>query len=329
MKISRRMLHEDLQTSNIYRMQLFAKVLFRYEWLTKLASKLMSSKLAGGRSDSIQVEERYLPTTDGEAEIRVKVFRPKTLAEDPSRKLPAMLYTHGGGYTTGAPDVNGGMIARYIERRPCVVVAPAYRNALEKPYPAALDDCYMTLLWMRDNADELGIYCSKFMIAGHSAGGGLTAAVTLKARDTGDVKVAFQMRFYPMIDDRQPDDPARQINVVGWSTKNNAFGWTSYLKDLHAQNLEIPAHAAPARNADYSGFPPTITFVGEYEPFYWETMEYVRHLKTAGVDVAFKLYDKCTHGPDMIAPHTPLGQDAITFSMDSYADFYDRYVALH
>jgi len=239
-----------------------------------------------------------------------------------------MLYTHGGGYVAGSPDVFDGLLAKFIERRPCVIVAPAYRNALVKPYPAALDDCYGTLLWMRDNAGELGIDARRFMIAGHSAGGGLTAAVTLKARDTKDVKIAFQMPLYPMIDDRQPTDPARYIDTPGWDTKANAFGWRSYLKDLHQRNAEIPAYAAPARNTDYSGFPPTITFVGEYEPFYWETVEYVDRLKAAGIDVAFKVYERCIHGPEMNAsPDSPLGRDGIAFTYDNYAEFYDKYVA--
>ncbi len=322
MKVRRQMLHEDLQAGAVYRQQMLAKYLFRTEWSTKLAHRLISSKLPGLVHESITVEERYLPTSDGEGKIRVKLYRPNSS----SGKLPPMLYTHGGGYITGAPEPFAGAVARFIERRPCVVAAPAYRTAFVKPYPAAFDDCYMTLLWMRDNADELGIDASKFMIAGHSAGGGLTAAVTLKARDTEDVQVAFQMPFYPMIDDRQPQDPALEMDAPGWDDKTNAFGWRSYLKALHTQDVEVPAYAAPARNTDYSDFPPTITFVGEYEPFYWETVEYVRRLKAAGVDVAFKVYKKCTHGTDMIAPSSSLGQDAIAFSLDNYAIFHDRYV---
>ena len=135
------------------------------------------------------------------------------------------------------------------------------------------------------------------------------------------------MPLYPMIDDRQPTDPARYIDTPGWDTKANAFGWRSYLKDLHQRNAEIPAYAAPARNTDYSGFPPTITFVGEYEPFYWETVEYVDRLKAEGIDVAFKVYERCIHGPEMNAsPDSPLGRDGIAFTYDNYADFYDKYV---
>lgn len=323
MKVTRKMLHKDLQSSNIYWTQMVTKLLMRSAWSCKITNWLLGSTLKSEAADTISTEERYLPTSDGDTKIRVKIYRPKSS----TGTLPAMLYTHGGGYVIGSPDVMDGFLAKFIERRPCVIVAPAYRNALVKPYPAAFDDCYMTLLWMRDSAEELGIDASQFMIGGHSAGGGLTAAVTLKARDTKDVKVAFQMPFYPMIDDRQPNDPARYIDVPGWDTKANAFGWGSYLKDLHKRNAEIPNYAAPARNTDYSDFPPTITFVGDYEPFYWETVDYVDQLKAAGVDVAFKVYETVTHAPEMIAPDTDLAQDCIAFTFDNYADFYDKYIS--
>lgn len=324
MKVTRQMLHEDLQPPGVYWPAHILRYFNRNKWSMKITTALMSLMIKSDAPESISVEERFLPTGDGEAEIRVKIYRPASQAGE----LPAMLYTHGGGYVAGSPDVFDGLLAKFIERRPCVIVAPAYRNALVKPYPAALEDCYGTLLWMRDNAGELGIDARRFMIAGHSAGGGLTAAVTLKARDTKDVKIAFQMPLYPMIDDRQPTDPARYIDTPGWDTKANAFGWRSYLKDLHQRNAEIPAYAAPARNTDYSGFPPTITFVGEYEPFYWETVEYVDRLKAAGIDVAFKVYERCIHGPEMNAsPASPLGRDGIAFTYDNYAEFYDKYVA--
>ncbi len=329
MKVTRKMLHEDLQPAGVYWQQMLAKYLFRYQWSTKMAHKLIGAQLAEQGEDANSVmsaEERYLPTADGDTKIRVKIYRPRSKSEKVAGKLPPMLYTHGGGYITGAPEFFEGILAKFIERRPCVIVAPAYRNALIKPYPAAFDDCYMTLLWMRDNANALGIDASKLMIAGHSAGGGLTAALTLKARDTRDVNVAFQMPYYPMIDDQQPNDPARYMDCPGWDTRTNAFGWASYLKDLRHKGLQIPAYAAPARNTNYSDFPPTITFVGEYEPFYWETVEYARRLREAGVEVAFKEYSRSTHGPDMIIPDSRLGRDAIAFSLDNYARFYDRYV---
>ena len=322
MKVTREMLHKDLQPSAVYWPQMMVKYLFRRRWTVKVIGAFISILPKSKLPDTVDIEERYLPTSDGEAEIRVRIYRPKSM----TGKLPPMLYTHGGGYVGGNPNVFDASIIKFAETRPCVIVAPAYRTALIKPYPAAFDDCYMTMLWMRDNAEELGIDASKFIIGGHSAGGGLTAAVTLKARDTKDVDVAFQMPFYPMIDDQQPNDPARHMDSPVWDNKTNAFGWSSYLKDLHESNAEIPSYAAPIRNTDYTDFPPTITFVGEYEPFYWETIEYVDRLKAAGVETVFKIYEKCTHGPEMAGPDSGLGADCFAFTYDNFADFYDRYV---
>ncbi|GIS21084.1 MAG: hypothetical protein CM15mP120_30000 [Pseudomonadota bacterium] len=70
------------------------------------------------------------------------------------------------------------------------------------------------------------------MVAGHSAGGGLTAAVTLKARDSGTVDIAFQMPIYPMIDDQQPTDASREMQVPVWSSLTNKVGWGAYLAEL-------------------------------------------------------------------------------------------------
>ena len=328
MKVTRKTIHEDLSGFSLYWTMNILRYLVRGKRRLKIMSAIAGRVVrenAPTADASIKNEKVYLPTRDGEARFRVRIYKPTSAST--SEKLPAMLYTHGGGYVTGSPEEFEGIIKKFVECRPCIVVAPAYRNALTKPYPAAFDDCYDTLLWMRDNANDLGIDPSKFMIAGHSAGGGLTAAITLKARDTKDVKLAFQMPIYPMIDDQQPNDPKRYIDVPGWDTKANAFGWKSYLKDLHQSNAEIPPYAAPARNTDYTDFPPTITFVGEFDPFCGETIEYVDRLRSAGVDVAFKTYEKCTHGHELMAPSSSVGKDALAFTYDNYAAFYDKYVA--
>lgn len=188
----------------------------------------------------------------------------------------------------GIPEIANAAVKRFVETRPCVVLAPDYRKAFDHPYPAGLNDCYDTLLWARANAEALGVDPDKIIVAGHSGGGGLTAAVTLKARDAGDFKIAFQMPIYPMIDDQQPNDPERAIDSPSWNTEMNSIGWGAYLADLHAAGDKIPSYAAPIRNKDYAGFPPTITFVGTLEPFHKETAQYVEGLRSAGIEVAYR-----------------------------------------
>ena len=98
----------------------------------------------------------------------------------------------------------------FLATRDCVIVAPDYRLSLEEPYPAALNDCYDTLEWMVKNAKLLNFNPNQVFAIGESAGGGLTAAVTLLARDIGKIHIAYQMPLYPMIDYRMQTDSMKQ-----------------------------------------------------------------------------------------------------------------------
>ncbi|GGG59777.1 alpha/beta hydrolase [Bizionia arctica] len=281
----------------------------------------------GKKIKGLHNEERFIPSKNGGPDIRVRIFKPLNA----KGKLPLLQYIHGGGYILGSPEMmpNLDIIKQFIEKRPCIVIAPAYRKALDAPYPAAFNDCYDTLLWAKENADELGIYDDNFMVAGHSGGGGLTAAVTLKARDTGDFNIAFQMPFYPMIDDLQNTNSAKEMTSVPvWNTKSNKKGWDSYLKDIRVNNKNVPAYAAAARNKDYTNFPPTISFVGDMEPFKDETIAYIDALKQEDIDVKFKLYKGAYHGFDAYVPNAQISKDAVKFTYDSFGEFYDKYMKL-
>lgn len=100
------------------------------------------------------------------------------------------------------------------------------------------------------------------------------------------------MPIYPMPDDRQETESAKDLDVPAWNTKSNNFAWNTYLKDIYDKKLDVPFYAAPGRNKNFNGFPPTITFVGEYEPFRDETLNYVENLRKAGIPVKFKYYEK-------------------------------------
>jgi acetyl esterase/lipase len=197
MKVTRDMVDKDLRGK--YAVGRIIARFFHTRWFSLLVFRFSGAVLQGKDIRGLVCRERHIPSRNGGAPIRVRVYRP-TAAAGP---LPVMLYLHGGGYVRGVPEQFGSIIKAFIETEPCIVVAPDYRKAVEAPYPAAFNDCYDTLLWIRDNAASIGGRTDGFIVSGHSAGGGLAAAVSLKATDTGDAKIAFQMPLYPMIDDRQ------------------------------------------------------------------------------------------------------------------------------
>ena len=154
------------------------------------------------------------------------------------------------------------------------------------------------------------------MVGGESAGGGLTAALCMMARDRGEVKIAFQMPLYPMLDDR--DTPSSRDNHGRvWNTRRNHIGWNLYLRGTDREDLS--PYASPAHQADYSGLPPAYTFVGKGEPFYCETLEYVRLLKEAGIPAKADVYDTDMHAFDMLVPEREISLRAAARFREEFA----------
>lgn len=319
MKVTKEMVHQDLKTL-FYPLKIVAYLLTK-KWGIKLMD--LRTKLVKGKGiNGLDCQEIFIHSNNNGPKIRVRIFKPLNQKE----KLPVMLYCHGGGLVIGTPEEYRNYYESFIKKRPCIIVAPDYRKAVNDPYPAAFNDCYDTLLWIKDNIDKLGITKDKFIIAGHSAGGGLAAAVTLKIRDTKDVNVAFQMPIYPMIDDRAITESGRDMDVPLWNSDSNNFAWKLYLRDLSKSGAKIPSYAAPARNTNYRDLPPAITFVGGLEPFRDETINYVESLKRENIPVIFKFYKTCYHGFDIILGNKGVGKDALDFTYNSYAEFYDKYI---
>lgn len=318
MKVTIDMVNEGLRPS-YWSMKIMGFML-SHVWSVSLMNMLGKLK-DGSDIDGLHCQEVYIPSRYGAPDIRTRIYKPLNTPE----KLPAMLYLHGGGYMLATPENSEANIKDFIRAQPSIIIAPDYRTALEAPYPAAFDDCYDTLLWMKDHADEQGMIPDKFIVGGHSAGGGLTAAVTLKATDTCDVNIAFQMPIYPMIDDRAINESSTS-NAPVWNSKSNALGWRLYLKGIQQNAQDIPTYAAPARATDYSGLPPTITFVGDLEPFRDETIAYVDHLRQAGIPVEFELYEGCFHAFESVVSKAEISKTAKDFLLTKYREFVDKYV---
>ena len=266
------------------------------------------------------VEKRKIPSTG--RDIKILIFR-STVAKRESARTPGVLWIHGGGYATGMAEM--AYFSRplaLVKKYGAVVVCVNYRLSIEAPYPAALEDCHSALCWLKEHAAELGVNDSQLMVGGESAGGGLTAALCMYARDKGSVKIAYQMPLYPMLDDRDTDS-SRNNHAPIWNTKRNHAAWKLYLKDL----VDVPPYAAPARQTDYSNLPPAYTFVGDIEPFYCETLTYVDNLKAAGVEADVDVYPNWFHAYDMFFPFKAMAKEAIAKFEERYCYAAEHYFA--
>ncbi len=266
----------------------------------------------------IEYKQEYIERDNGSL-LRICVYTPRERKDN----VPGLLWIHGGGYAIGIPEVDYKFIEDFILASGCVVVAPDYTNSTDAPYPAALDDCYAALIWLKEHSAEYGVQSDQLFVGGDSAGGGLTAAVSLRARDRGDVSIAFQMPLYPMLDDRMITESSQGNDAPMWDSESNENAWKLYLGDDYGTD-RVSKYAAPSRETDYSGLPPTLTYVGTIEPFTDETVKYVEDLRNAGVEVSFRLYEGCFHAFDTFG-FTNIAKDAKTFLLDGFMYAVEHY----
>lgn len=289
---------------------------------SKLANHFLYLTIGGQvKSSQLGYEERFISREDG-SQLRICIYRSK----EAFTNVPGVLWLHGGGYSMGIPELDERTYESLIDTKPCVIIAPDYQRSVDAPYPAALDDSYLALKWLKENAKSLGCRSDQLMVGGNSAGGGLAAALTMLARDKQEITIAYQMPLYPMLDDRMQTDSAKDNHAPVWNSRANRIAWDLYLGE-GKDSPEIPAYAAPARAEDYKGLPPTATYVGDIEPFYHETLEYVDHLKAAGIPVALKIFSGAYHGFSQVKPDAPISQEAFAFFCEQYLYACEHYFA--
>lgn len=249
---------------------------------------------------NVAIEDMTVPGASGAPDVAIRIYRPVG-AEGPR---PGVCYIHGGGMIMG--DIMMGELSaiRMCEISQAVFVSVDYRLAPEDPYPAAVEDCYAVLRWMADNADELGLRRDRLAINGGSAGGGLTVATALMARDRGGPELCFMMPFYPMIDDRNETPSSHEIVDLGvWDREGNIEAWEWYLGGKPADG-----YAAPARMEDLSGLPPTYMDVGDMDLFRDENVAFAARLLQAGVPTEFHVWPGAFHASETFAPGAALSR---------------------
>ena len=268
------------------------------------------------------VTAEYKKIKVGGKTIKILIVRPENASSE--RRVPGVLWIHGGGYMLGMPEmVYMSRAIDLVTKAGAVVLSPDYTLSLRAPYPTALRECHAALLYMVKHADELGISSDQIMVGGESAGGGLAAALCMYAKDHQTAKIAFQMPLYPMLDCFDTDS-SRDNHAKIWNTRRNHIGWKLYLRGLKGRK-SIPAYASPARRKDYSGLPPCYTFVGDIEPFYRETLDYAANLRAAGVDAEVDVYEGFYHAYDMLEPDTAEARKAADRFVDKFRDACEKY----
>jgi acetyl esterase len=244
----------------------------------------------------LRISDREIPGPEGAPAVAVRVYAPE--GDAPAAGRPALLDIHGGGFMVGDVEMEHAFATAVAATLGAVVVVVDYRLAPEHPFPAGLEDCYAALRWMHADAVALGIDPQRVAVGGQSAGGGLTAATTLLARDRGGPPVCFQFLGIPELDHRLDTTSMRTfVDTPMWHRANAEVSWRHYLgPDVG----EVSPYASPALADDLRGLPPAYVTTMEFDPLRDEGIAYALRLMEAGVSVELHSFPGTFHGSAMV-----------------------------
>jgi monoterpene epsilon-lactone hydrolase len=213
-------------------------------------------------------------------------------------------YLHGGGYVIGSINTHREMISRLSRAASARVLIIDYRLAPENPFPAALDDSVAAYHWLL----SVGVDPARLIIAGESAGGGLTVATLVALRDAGEPLPRAGVCLSPWVNLEQlGESVATKEGMDPLVDRDIGLTWAkAYLGGIDPRTpLASPLYA------DLTGLPPLLIQVGTAEILFDDARRLADRARAAGVDVTLEPWDDMIHMWHFFAAMLPEGQQAI------------------
>jgi acetyl esterase len=272
--------------------------------LSEIRANTQGRMVTSGAVEPIfEISNRFIPGPT--ADLPIRIYRP---TDNPT--APAIVHFHGGGFVLNFLDMYDASMARLANQSGFTIIGVAYQKAPEHPFPIPFDDCYATLLWVRNHAGELKIDVNQIGVAGDSAGAALASAVALKARDEG-ISLKFQALIYPC-NGRDFSTDSYQEFATGYGLTREAMQWfwEQYLQgDSHDSN----PYAVPLAASNFASLAPAIIITAEFDPLLSDSLLYAERLRGAGNHVTYKEFKGMIHGFFTNMAVTPTAKEAIDY----------------
>ncbi|MEW2574211.1 alpha/beta hydrolase, partial [Streptomyces sp. NPDC047070] len=175
------------------------------------------------------------------------------------------------------------------------VVFPEYDLSPEARYPVAIEQNWTVARWVAATGADHGLDASRIAVVGDSVGGNMAAALTLMAKERGDVALVQQVLFYP-VTDASFDTGSYHRFAEGYFLRRDGMQWfwDQYTTD-EKQRAEITASPLRATTEQLTGLPPALVITGEADVLRDEGEAYANKLREAGVPVTAVRYQGIIH----------------------------------
>lgn len=220
------------------------------------------------------------------------------------KQQPVILYFHGGGYCIGSAETHRDLVSRLCRIAGGRALSVDYRLAPENTHPAAVQDGVAAYRWMR----KQGVPARSIVVAGDSAGGGLTLATLLALRDGGDDLPAAGICISPVTDLAKEGESMR--TRVDLDPTVNPKSSTRYAQ-WYIGGADPKTPLGSPLYADLEGLPPLLILVGTSEVLFDDSTRFAKKAKEAGVNCELEVWEEMVHIWPFFAAELPEGRQAI------------------
>jgi acetyl esterase len=238
------------------------------------------------------VDEEWVTVQGGPTgTVRTRIVKPAG-ATGP---LPVVIYLHGAGWVFGNAHTHDRLVRELAVGTGAAVVFPEYDLSPEARYPVAVEQNYTVAQWVVKQGAAKGLDATRIAVAGDSVGGNMAAALTLMAKERGDVQLVQQVLFYPVTDASFDTGSYHQF-ADGYFLRRDAMQWfwDQYTTD-EKQRAEITASPLRASVDQLRDLPPALVITAEADVLRDEGEAYANSLREAGVPVTAVRYQGIIH----------------------------------
>ncbi|MFK0115195.1 alpha/beta hydrolase [Streptomyces sp. NPDC090994] len=228
------------------------------------------------------VDEEWITVEGGPTgSVRARIVRPAGAGGT----LPVILYIHGAGWVFGNAHTHDRLVRELAVGAGAAVVFPEYDLSPEARYPVAIEQNYAVARWIVTEGAAHDLDAARLAVAGDSVGGNMSAALTLMAKERGDVPLVQQVLFYPVTDASFDTGSYHQF-ATGYFLRRDGMQWfwDQYTTD-EAERAQITASPLRATTEQLTGLPPALVITAEADVLRDEGEAYAAKLREAGVPV--------------------------------------------
>ncbi|MBU3067171.1 alpha/beta hydrolase [Nocardia sp. NEAU-G5] len=239
-----------------------------------------------------EIDEEWITVVGGPTgSVRARIVKPK----DATGPLPVVIYTHGAGWVFGDAHTHDRLVRDLAVGVNAAVVFPEYDRSPEVHYPVANEQSYRVAQWVTTDGASKGLDTTRIAIAGDSVGGNMAIALTLMAKERGDVSFRQQVLFYPVTDANFDTGSYREF-ATGYflSREGMQWFWDQYTTD-ESDRSQITASPLRASLDELGGLPPALVITAENDVLRDEGEAYAAKLRAAGVPVTAARYGGIVH----------------------------------